>query len=270
MTDMPPALRHRLRQVRPLLALEFVGVPLLYLGLTIAAELTPDPLEQSALSSGPTFDVMGLLPAVLVGVAALLIWRKVRHTPSSWATAGIGIGAVVLVVSIGFSSGLGALVGSVGLPAIGLGTVALCAGLGWAARKLLVGTLPVEFADSPYEWSFRVRGATNVQLVIGTEQVSVRERRSSGASSSRTTTASYPLHTVTFVGDTAIDGTTVVPQLPKQIQTEVPVLPGQAVVVEVRDQRLVIPVDNAEEVRPLLHRRVLTAVQGQADRARET
>lgn len=260
-----PEVRRRELLALPLLALEFAGLPLAFLALAVSVE------SANAAEYERSFNWIQVVPSLIMLASGLWIWRRNRFLPARWAWRGVYFGGIGGFFVCGIAAAL-----SVGLqgwlydsliylfPFLGIIGAAACWALGWAARRVLTYPVDEQLADSRYEWEFGVRDAKRVALVVGTEELHIRESFtvSTGHDSSETRTRGESHHLRAVSVETVhIDGYggRVQPLLPAQIQTPVGADPGPAVAVHAGQQTLVIPVRDAEQVSGLIQRRIAAA-----------
>lgn len=254
--------RRRQRLVQSLLAMEFVGVPLIFLGLSLVVEV------RNAEENDAGFDVIQVVPVLIMLAAGAFIWSRNRFKPARWAVRGAVFGAfggffvfgLIAIRSIGLDDpwfdGLTYV-----FPVAGVIGGGLCGLLGWAARRVLTRPVVEELADTRYELSFPVRDVKRVAVSVDEEKLHILETYSSGTGDnrrSRTRGERYALAQLTRVDEVHIDGYggRVQPQLPPTIQAEVGASPGPALGVQAGRFYWVIPVEDAGQVARLIERRM--------------
>lgn len=109
--------RRRQRLALPLLPVEFIGVPLIILGLVLAVEV------RRAEETDAGFDVIQVVPVLILLALGAFIWSRNRFKPARWAASGAVFGT--------FGGGL-------------------CGLLGWTARRVLTRPVVEELADTRY------------------------------------------------------------------------------------------------------------------------
>lgn len=254
--------RRRERLALPLLAASYGGVPLLLLGLAVAVEL------RSAEEDDRAFDLMQVVPAlVMLLVGGFLLYRN-RARPVRWASSGVAFGAaggffvfgIVAIRSIGLDDPLFDGL-TYAFPFAAAAAAGLCGLLGWAARRVLSTPVVPELAQSRYAWSFPVRDAKRVHVDVDHEQLAILEHYSHGTgetSRSGERGERLLLSSLTRVELVHIDGYggRVQPVLPAQIQTPVGAEPGPALLVQAGSAQWVVPVVEAPAVVGLIQRRL--------------
>lgn len=239
----------------PLLALAFVGVPVLIAGYLMAVELAA-----ARRDGGQANWVVAVPYGILLGVG-LLMWFVCRRRPGTWAYQGFYFGVAgclpaILTAVYANTRGI-----DIALAVIlqGVAPVVVCWVLGRLAYRMLTFPVVEDLADSRYEWTVPLRGLPRVALTIGTDQVGVVQQEGVfmfflqlGPIANRWR---RQLSSVDWVWDASTSGVAP-PNLPKEIDAKSDGTTGPAVGIRVADNTCVLPVDDAQQVIRLLERRI--------------
>lgn len=179
------------------------------------------------------------LPVVL---AAAGVWwfRVIRFRPRRWPPR-----AAVLGVASGMV---------VGTPMWVLAPVAaaVLGGFGWwvasRARAVVLEPYTPELADSPVEVPWQARGARGLELVVGTDRISLAGGRF------RTARPAVALSGVGSVEQVMVARRTTLP-VPGVGEVRVTVTPGPAVRITVPPGEWIVPTDHGREIARLVARR---------------
>lgn len=247
--------RRRQMLALPLLALVFVGVPVLIAGYLMVVELGAARRGGGQINWG--------VPAtygVVLGMG-LIMWAFSRHRPGTWAHQGFYFGvagalpamATVLYASTrGIDIVLGVLIQFVA-------PIVAYIGLGTLAYRVLTFPVVEELADSRYEWTVPLRGLPRVALTIGTGEIGVVQHEAVVWWFLQLSPVAHrwrrPLAAVDMVWDATTNGFAPL-ILPKGIEVASGATTGPAVGVRVGKHTWVLPVDDAQQVIRLLERRI--------------
>jgi hypothetical protein len=233
------SLEARHRQAQRVVAIVYLGIPLVFLGLTLWI-------------SSET----GNWPAALVPLALLAIgwwWRgKSRYQPATWRLAGFVMGGVAAVFTA-FHASLALWFLPIGIAGAILG-VALA---GYGFRQLMSPAIP-ELADSPYELTFRMRGLTRLRLSIGTDQVTLHELMVAQSAEGREKIErdkSYPLTAVTGVHAVELSGHERL-KYPVTMKLAPASSPGPALILQAQGDDWVLPHNEAPAIAEILNHRI--------------
>lgn len=218
----------RLRRVRPHLALVTLLGPVLGAAAVVGAG-APLPLV--------------VAPASLL-VAAVACFRARRFQPRRWAVPAAVFGALSGVVVGVAPPALGWLVGPVAAAALG--------GAGWfvaarACRAVLEPYTP-ELADSQVEVAWQARGARGLELLVGTDRITLAGSRF------RTVRPAVALSGVGAVEQVMVSRRATLP-VPGVGELRVTVTPGPAVRISVPPGEWIVPTDHGREIARLVARR---------------
>lgn len=182
-----------------------------------------------------------VLPVVLalVGVA----WfRAIRFRPRRWP-----VRAAVLGVAAGAVIGVGCGSWLIGVAA----ALALGAGGWWVAdkaRAIVLEPYTPELADSPVEVPWQARGARGLELVVGTDRISLAGGRF------KTVRPAVALSGVGSVEQVMVARRATLP-VPGVGEVRVTVTPGPAVRITVPPGEWIVPTDHGREIARLVARR---------------
>ena len=240
------ARQHRQAQVR--VALVYVGIPLVFLAVTVWIAFTQSPFAWPAV----------VFPAALLVLGWLLRGRQ-RYQPGRWVAVGALFGGVSVLYTGFFSIVLdvrwlpAALV-----PGSVLGAL-LGALLGLSAQRAIMAPLLPELAATQYELILPLRGVLLTTLVIGTSSVDVRARffgnPPGGREASRRT---YPLSEVSGVFSASLTGSERL-KFPIALPAKAVGSAGPALILQARGEDWVLPLGAADAVAEFLNRRVAAA-----------
>ncbi|MGX7829406.1 hypothetical protein ACTG9Q_30390 [Actinokineospora sp. 24-640] len=222
----------RLRRVRPHLALATL------LGPVVG-------VASVAVSGGP----LPLLAAPVLVAAAGMAWAwRSRFRPRRWPSR-----AAVLGVAAGVAAGFS--VPQVAWLVAPVAAVALGA-VGWwvadRARVVVLEPYTPELADSPVEVPWQARGARGLELVVGTDRISLAGGRF------RTVRPMVALSGVGAVEQVMVARRATLP-VPGVGEVRVTVTPGPAVRITVPPGEWIVPTDHGREIARLVARRKVIA-----------
>jgi hypothetical protein len=241
-------LTRRIRRTRAVVATIYLGIPLLFLALT---------LRISALAD--TFAWWAVLVPLALLVAGWVWWRGGRFSPDRWSGAGMVVGGIAALATILLVNHLDTPGAVYRLAAIAF---AVAGGLGgrYAAHALLQPPLP-ELADTPYELSYRMRGLTRLRLVIGAQSVSLREKvrvKAADGDMWASDATTFPLAAVTGVHVVDLSGAERL-RYPVSLTLPPTGTPGPALILQAQGQDWVLPQNQAAGVAEILQRRIAAA-----------
>ncbi|MEV8377365.1 hypothetical protein AB0P21_31790 [Kribbella sp. NPDC056861] len=246
---MSSQLTQRIRRTRVIVAMLYLGVPLLFLALTLRISAQADTFAWWAV----------LVPLALLALGWVW-WRGGRLTPDRWSGTGMMVGGIAALATV-------LLVNQLDVPgvlyrvaAVGFGVV------GWLGGRYGAHTLlqpPIaELADTQYELSYRMRGLTRLRLVIGADSVSLREKvrvkAAHGEDSWSTDSTTFPLAAVTGVHVVDLSGAERL-RYPVSLTLPPAGTPGPALILQAQGQDWVLPQNQAAAVAEILQRRIATA-----------
>ena len=238
--------QHRRAQVR--VALVYLGVPLVFLAVTVWIASTRSSFAWQAV----------VFPLALV-VLGLFLWRRQRYEIRWWTTIGAWFGGVSTLYAGFFSLVLGIRwMGAAVIPAVLIGTL-LAAFLGRAAQSAIMAPLRPELAGTQYELLLPLRGVLLTTLEIGTSSLTIRARffasPPGGRDAARRT---YQLSEVTGVYPASLTGSERL-KFPIALPAKPAGSPGPALILQARGEDWVLPLSAAEAVADFLNRRVTAA-----------
>lgn len=181
------------------------------------------------------------LPALLA-VVGVVWFRAIRFRPRRWP---------VRAAVLGVASGV--VVGAPVLPWV-VGPVAACllGAFGWwaagRARAAVLEPYTPELADSPVEVPWQARGARGLELVVGTDRISLAGGRF------RTVRPAVALSGVGAVEQVMVARRATLP-VPGVGEVRVTVTPGPAVRITVPPGEWIVPTDHGREIARLVARR---------------
>jgi hypothetical protein len=215
----------RLRRVRIHLALVTLLGPLVTIAVILAVAA---PLPFLAM------------PAALA-VAGVAWFRAIRFRPRRWPIRAAALGALS-----GAALGIATFPWSAPMAAVALGA------LGWwiadKARATVLEPYTPELADSPVEVPWQARGARGLELVIGTDRISLAGGRF------RTVRPAVALSGVGAVEQVMVARRATLP-VPGVGEVRVTVTPGPAVRITVPPGEWIVPTDHGREIARLVARR---------------
>jgi hypothetical protein len=239
------ARRHRRAQVA--VALVYLGIPLVFLAVTLWISSTETPFAW---------------PAVVFPVALLVLgWilrRRHRYQTRRWIVAGAWLGGISVLYTAFYSFVLD-------VPALTLALVVgvvfgtfLGAVLGLFAQRAILAPVIAELADTQYELGFQLRGVLLTTLTIGTTSVTIRGRTVWARGVPGESRRDYPLTAITGVFPTSLTGSE---RLKFPIALPAPPISsaGPAMILQAQGEDWVLPLDQAPAITDFLTRRVTTA-----------
>jgi hypothetical protein len=234
--------RHRRAQVR--VALVYLGIPLLFLAVTVWIAAAQTPFAWAAV----------VFPVALLALGWFLRGRQ-RYQPGRWVAIGALFGGVSVLSTGIFSIALdtGWLPAAL-IPGSLLGVV-LGVILGVSAQRAIMAPLLPELAATQYELALPLRGMPLLTLVVGTSSVSVRSRLVRSAGEGQRT---YPLDEVTGVFPASLTGSERL-KFPIALPAAPVASAGPALILQARGEDWVLPLGPADAVAEFLNRRVATA-----------
>ncbi|WP_132190016.1 MULTISPECIES: hypothetical protein [Kribbella] len=240
----------RSRRAQRVVALVYLGIPLVFLGLVLWIG-----------SSADTFNwQIGLVPLALLVIGWFLRQRH-RYKPGRWATAGMWMGGIT-----GFFTALATIVldanwlATLSLPAAIVGAI-LGVALGRYGQRTLMHPAVPELAESPYELTFRVRGLTRLRLVIRRTDLVLVERvpiRTAEGDSPAEKARTYPLASVTGTYEVSLSGAERL-RFPEPLRLAPAGTPGPALILQAKGADWVLPQNEAAAIAQILDRRIATA-----------
>lgn len=243
------SLNARDRQAQFVVSFIYLGIPLIFLGLT---------LWISAAADSEVYNWQaGLIPLALLAAGW---WRRglSRYKPIRWAWAGITMGGVTALFTSFYTIVLDS--GSIAmwfLPAAVVGAIIGAAFARYGFRALMYPAIP-ELAESQYELTFRMRGLTRLRLSISADQVVLHEQMVRHTADGRQTTERdkpYPLTAVTGVHDVTLSGAERL-KYPVTMKLAPRSSPGPALILQVQGDDWVLPHDEAPVIAQIINRRI--------------
>ncbi|HEY0470648.1 MAG TPA: hypothetical protein VGD34_03265 [Kribbella sp.] len=237
------ARRHRRAQVA--LALVYLGIPLLFIAVTLWISSTRTPFAWQAL----------VFP-VAVLVLGWFLRRRRRYQPGRWVAAGALFGGITLLYTAFYSFVLDVpVVLSVALLVGSLVGAFLGALLGMSAQRAILAPLLPELAATQYEPVFPLRGLLLTTLTVGTTSVTVRGRTVRTRGAGRRT---YPLTAITGVYPTSLTGSERL-KFPIALPAPPVLTAGPALILQAQGDDWVLPLNQGPAIVDFLQRRVNTA-----------
>lgn len=243
------SLEARHRQAQLVVAIVYLGIPLVFLGLT---------LWISAKADSETFNWQAaLIPLALLAAGW---WRrgKSRYKPASWRWAGYAMGGVTAMFTSFSTIVLDSASLSMWFLPLGLGGAIIGGALaGYGFRQLMSPAIP-ELAESPYELSFRMRGLTRLRLSISADQVALHELMVVQSAEGGQTTERdkpYPLTAVTGVHAVELSGHERL-KYPVTMKLAPASSPGPGLILQARGEDWVLPVNDAPVIAEIINRRI--------------
>lgn len=187
----------------------------------------------------------GWLPLLALPVAVAVVgvgwFRGIRFRPRRWPSRAAVLGAVS-----------GAVVWVPGLPWVGAVAAVALGAFGWwvadRARVTVLEPYTPELADSPVEVPWQARGARGLELVVGTDRISLAGGRF------RTVRPAVALSGVGAVEQVMVARRATLP-VPGVGEVRVTVTPGPAVRITVPPGEWIVPTDHGREIARLVARR---------------
>ena len=238
----------RSRRAQRVVALVYLGIPLVFLGLVLWIGSSADTRQ------------IALVPLALLVIGWFLRQRH-RYKPGRWATAGMWMGGIT-----GFFTALTTIVldanwlATLFLPAAIVGAI-LGVALGRYGQRTLMHPGVPELAESPYELTFRVRGLTRLRLVIRRTDLVLVERvpiRTAEGNSPAEKARTYPLTAVTGAYEVSLSGAARL-KFPEPLRLAPAGTPGPALILQAKGVDWVLPQNEAAAIAQILDRRIATA-----------
>ena len=238
----------RSRRAQRVVALVYLGIPLVFLGLVLWIGSSADTRQ------------IALVPLALLVIGWFLRQRH-RYKPGRWATAGMWMGGIT-----GFFTALTTIVldanwlATLFLPAGIIGAI-LGVALGRYGQRTLMHPAVPELAESPYELTFRVRGLTRLRLVIRRTDLVLVERvpiRTAEGDSPAEKARTYPLTAVTGAYEVSLSGAERL-KFPEPLRLAPAGTPGPALILQAKGVDWVLPQNEAAAIAQILDRRIATA-----------
>ena len=259
-TATSPDVSARLRRVRILLGLLYVGLPLAFVAGTVAVSA----LWAGQLTGRDVDHRVLLVPAAMALAGPVLGWRQ-RRRPAVWPVTGAWLGAIAGVVLVYCAYDM-----QVGQPFDAPYHVIVYAGglllpVGWllgdGVRRTLLVPPVAEPAGTPYELVYPLRGVRGVRLSIGRDVIAVQERVPvPDGADDRCLTWKPAGHRrldgqVNAVGETRLSGTEDLrPEL--ALERRLPASAGPALDVDVMFGHWTLPLDDAGTIAEIIRRRM--------------
>ncbi|GAA4427064.1 hypothetical protein GCM10023148_30720 [Actinokineospora soli] len=181
-----------------------------------------------------------VVPAVLA-FAGVAWFRAIRFRPRRWPWRGAVLGGVS-----------GAVAGFVVVPWVAVPAAIVLGGVGWwvadRARVAVLEPYTPELADSPVEVPWQARGARGLELVVGTDRISLAGGRF------KTVRPAVALSGVGTVEQVMVARRATLP-VPGVGEVRVTVTPGPAVRITVPPGEWIVPTDHGREIARLVARR---------------
>jgi hypothetical protein len=240
------------RQAQLVVALVYLGIPLLFLALVlwISASADSDSFNWPA----------GLLPLAML-VIGWFVRKRHRYKPSRWGGAGLWLGGITALFTSFYTIVIDLdWLATLFLPAAVVGGI-IGMGFGRYAERVLMVPPVAELAESPYELSFRLRGLTKLRLVIGSDAVTLLEKvrvRTADGPSTDEKARTYPFADITGVYDVTLSGVERL-KYPVTLQTAPASTPGPALILQAQGADWVLPHNDAPIITQILNRRIATA-----------
>ncbi|WBQ05395.1 hypothetical protein [Kribbella sp. CA-293567] len=244
------SLEARHRQAQLVVSFVYLGIPLVFLGLTlwiVSAAKEPDWL-------------VVLIPLVLLAVGW---WRRgeSRLKPARWTSAGTAMGSLTALCTALFTGMLeSGRLAAWFLPVTIAGAI-LGAGFGRYGFRTVMSPAIAELAESAYELSFRIRGLTRLRLSIDAERVALHEQIVVHTEDGRKKIErekAYPLTAVTGVFDVSLSGAERL-RFPVNLRLAPAGSPGPALILQVQGDDWVLPQNEAPAIAQILDRRIASA-----------
>lgn len=238
--------QHRRAQLR--VALVYVGLPLVFLAVTVWIASTQSPFAWPAV----------VFPVALLVLGWVLRGRQ-RYRPGRWVAVGAWFGGVSVLYTGFFSIVLDVpWLPATLIPCSVLG-VLLGAILGFSAQRAIMAPLLPGLAGTEYELMLSLRGVLLTTLEIGTSTVTIRARffanPPGGRDAARRT---YPLSEVTGVFPASLTGSERL-KFPIALPMKPVGSAGPALILQARGEDWVLPLGAADAVAEFLNRRVAAA-----------
>ncbi|MEU4390913.1 hypothetical protein [Kribbella sp. NPDC023855] len=247
------SLEARHRQAQLVVTIVYLGIPLVFLGLTLWISAEADNWQAA------------LIPLALLAAGW---WRrgKSRFKPANWRWAGLTMGGVTAMFTSFYTIVLDSASLALWFLPIGVGGAIIGAALaGYGFRQLMSPAIP-ELAESPYELSFRMRGLTRLRLSIGADQVALHELMVAQSAEGGQTTERdkrYPLTAVTGVHAVELSGHERL-KYPVPMKLAPASSPGPALILQAQGEDWVLPHDDAPVITEILNRRIATVRSGKS------
>ena len=238
------AQRSRLAQL--VVAIVYLGIPLVFLALT---------LWISSAEDSDTFHWQPALVPLVLLVGGWIFRRRNQYKPANWSAAGLWTGGITGFFATAYTTVLDGPI-ALALPAGFLAAI-LGAALGKYGERALMRPAIPELADSPYELTFRVRGLTRLRLVITDTAVNLRESRAVRTLPSSDQIGSgvtYSLSALTGVHEVSLSGAERL-KFPVPLRLAPASTPGPALILQAKGADWVLPQNDAPAVAEILTRR---------------
>ena len=242
-----PDLARRSRLAQLLAGLVYLGIPLVFLALT---------LWISSAEDSETFHWQPALVPLVLLVAGWYFRRRNQYKPGNWSAAGMWMGLITGFFATAYTTVLDGPV-ALALPAGFAGAIVGVA-LGKYAERVLMRPAIPELADSPYELTFRVRGLTRLRMVIGDSSVNLRESRTVRTlpnSDQLGNGYTYPFTELKEIHDVSLSGVERL-KFPEVLRLAPSSTPGPAVILQAKGGDWVLPQNEAPAVAQILNRRM--------------
>jgi hypothetical protein len=236
------------RRAQRLVALVYLGIPLVFLVATVLIASSQSPFAWPAV----------VFPVVLV-LFGWFLWRRQRFQIGRWTSVGAWFG-LVSTLYVGFYSlvfdqwWLGAVIALASLAGAFFGAL-----LGQAAQRSLLSPLRPGLAATQYELLLSVRGVLLTTLEVGTSSVTIRARfftnPPGGREAARRT---YQLSEVTGVFPASLTGSERL-KFPIALPAKPAGSAGPALILQARGEDWVLPLAAADTVAEFLNARVAAA-----------